>query len=132
MKEQLEQIRRNALAALDAADTPAALEELRVKLLGKKGEYYLKARQSTNELQSVVQGKESGIAQARDALSQAQEEYQTAQQQEGEFSRQLEALEASDTLENAVQRQQELRALASQQQQDVESEKTRKPRSRRP
>lgn len=38
MKEQLEQIKLNALAALDAADTPAALEELRVKLLGKKGE----------------------------------------------------------------------------------------------
>ena len=38
MKEQLEQIKFNALAALDAADTPAALEELRVKLLGKKGE----------------------------------------------------------------------------------------------
>ena len=38
MKEQLEQIRQNALAALDAAGTPAALEELRVKLLGKKGE----------------------------------------------------------------------------------------------
>ena len=38
MKEQLEQIRQSALAALDAADTPAALEDLRVKLLGKKGE----------------------------------------------------------------------------------------------
>ena len=38
MKAQLEQIRINALAALDAAETPAALEELRVKLLGKKGE----------------------------------------------------------------------------------------------
>ncbi|MGM9549799.1 MAG: phenylalanine--tRNA ligase subunit alpha [Faecousia sp.] len=38
MKEQLEQIKVNALAALDAASTPAALEELRVKLLGKKGE----------------------------------------------------------------------------------------------
>ena len=38
MKEQLEQIKQNALAALDAANTPAALEELRVKLLGKKGE----------------------------------------------------------------------------------------------
>ena len=38
MKEQLEQIKCNALAALDAAETPAALEELRVKLLGKKGE----------------------------------------------------------------------------------------------
>ena len=38
MKAQLEQIKLNALAALDAAETPAALEELRVKLLGKKGE----------------------------------------------------------------------------------------------
>ena len=38
MREQLEQIKLNALAALDAADSPAALEELRVKLLGKKGE----------------------------------------------------------------------------------------------
>ena len=38
MKEQLELIKSNALAALDAAATPAALEELRVKLLGKKGE----------------------------------------------------------------------------------------------
>ena len=38
MKEQLALIKSNALAALDAAETPAALEELRVKLLGKKGE----------------------------------------------------------------------------------------------
>ena len=38
MKEQLELIKQNALAALEAADSPAALEELRVKLLGKKGE----------------------------------------------------------------------------------------------
>ena len=38
MREQLEQIKVNALAALDAAATPADLEELRVKLLGKKGE----------------------------------------------------------------------------------------------
>ena len=38
MKEQLEQIKLNALAALEEAATPAALEELRVKLLGKKGE----------------------------------------------------------------------------------------------
>ncbi len=38
MKQQLEEIRVRALAALDKADTPAALEELRVKLLGKKGE----------------------------------------------------------------------------------------------
>ncbi len=38
MKQQLEEIRLRALAALDEADSPAALEELRVKLLGKKGE----------------------------------------------------------------------------------------------
>ena len=38
MKEQLESIRQQALAALEDAATPAALEELRVKLLGKKGE----------------------------------------------------------------------------------------------
>ena len=38
MKEQLESIRQRAFAALEEASTPAALEELRVKLLGKKGE----------------------------------------------------------------------------------------------
>ncbi len=38
MKEQLENIRAAAMSALDAADSPAALEDLRVKLLGKKGE----------------------------------------------------------------------------------------------
>ena len=38
MKQQLESIRQQALAELDAAATPAQLEELRVKWLGKKGE----------------------------------------------------------------------------------------------
>ncbi len=38
MKEQLEQIKNHALAALESATSPAALEEIRVKLLGKKGE----------------------------------------------------------------------------------------------
>ena len=38
MKQQLENIRAQAMAALDAAETPAALEELRVQYLGKKGE----------------------------------------------------------------------------------------------
>ena len=38
MKQQLENIRRQALASLEEASTPAALEELRVKWLGKKGE----------------------------------------------------------------------------------------------
>ncbi len=38
MKEQLEQIKIRALEQLDNAATPAELEELRVRLLGKKGE----------------------------------------------------------------------------------------------
>ena len=38
MKVQLEQIKQQALSALEAADTPAALDEVRVKFLGKKGE----------------------------------------------------------------------------------------------
>ena len=38
MKEQLQLIKQNALEALAAAQSPADLEELRVKYLGKKGE----------------------------------------------------------------------------------------------
>lgn len=38
MKQQLEEIRQRALCALDEASSPAALEDLRVRLLGKKGE----------------------------------------------------------------------------------------------
>ena len=38
MKQQLENIRQQALASLDAAASPAELEDLRVKWLGKKGE----------------------------------------------------------------------------------------------
>ena len=38
MKEQLEQIKLQALQALNEADSPAALEDLRVRFLGKKGE----------------------------------------------------------------------------------------------
>ena len=38
MKQQMETIRQQAMSALEAAQTPAALEELRVQYLGKKGE----------------------------------------------------------------------------------------------
>ena len=38
MKQQLELIKQEAMAALEAAASPAALEELRVKYLGKKGD----------------------------------------------------------------------------------------------
>ena len=38
MKEQLAKIEREALEAITGAEDPAALDELRVKYLGKKGE----------------------------------------------------------------------------------------------
>lgn len=38
MKQQMEQIRQQAINALDAVCTPAELEELRIRFLGKKGE----------------------------------------------------------------------------------------------
>ena len=38
MKEQLAKIEREALEAITGAGDPAALDELRVKYLGKKGE----------------------------------------------------------------------------------------------
>ena len=38
MKEQLAKIRAQALSALESARDAAALDELRVKYLGKKGE----------------------------------------------------------------------------------------------
>ena len=38
MKQQLENIRQQALCALECASTPAELEEIRVRFLGKKGE----------------------------------------------------------------------------------------------
>lgn len=38
MKEQLNNIKQQAISALESASTPAELEELRVRFLGKKGE----------------------------------------------------------------------------------------------
>ncbi len=38
MKEQLELIKKQAMEALEEADSPAALDEIRVRYLGKKGE----------------------------------------------------------------------------------------------
>ncbi|MBQ4642986.1 MAG: phenylalanine--tRNA ligase subunit alpha, partial [Oscillospiraceae bacterium] len=38
MKEQLEQIRLEAKKALELCEDPKALEELRIRYLGKKGE----------------------------------------------------------------------------------------------
>ena len=38
MKAQLEQIKQQAVASLNDATTPAALEEIRIRFLGKKVE----------------------------------------------------------------------------------------------
>ena len=38
MKERLESIRREAIEAIQAADVPEKLNDVRVKFLGKKGE----------------------------------------------------------------------------------------------
>ena len=38
MKEQLEQIKASAVSAINASETEQALEEVRVRYLGKKGE----------------------------------------------------------------------------------------------
>ena len=38
MKEKLEQIKAEAIAALNSVDLPADLENVRVRFLGKKGE----------------------------------------------------------------------------------------------
>ena len=56
MKEQLEQIKANALTALEAAATPAALEELRVKLLGKKGWFYTVAGPKARGIDGPTEG----------------------------------------------------------------------------
>ena len=66
MKQQLENIRIQALADLEAASTPAALEELRVRLLGKKGELTavlkMMGKLSPEERPIVVDGPEVELA----------------------------------------------------------------------
>ena len=78
MQAQLELIRQQAMTALDEATTPAALEELRVKLLGKKGELtsVLKQMGQLSPEQRPVMGQ---IANAvRSAIEQKLEERKTA------------------------------------------------------
>ena len=74
MKEKLEQIRQEALAALESAGTAAELDALRVKYLGKKGELtaVLKQMGSLSTEERPVIGQLAN--QVRAALEQALEE----------------------------------------------------------
>ena len=67
MKEKLKQIRESAMAQLGAIDSSEALEQLRVKLLGKKG-----------ELTAVLRGMGSLSAEERPAVGQVATEVREA------------------------------------------------------
>ena len=90
MKEQLEQIRRDALAALAGAADGEALEALRVKYLGKKGELtgLLKQMGKLSPEERPVMGQVAN--EVREALTQALEERRQALAQT-ELERRLEA-----------------------------------------
>ena len=70
MKAQLEQIKQQALAALEAAQTPADLDELRIKVLGKKGEL----NALMEEFKQVPAEQKREVGQKINALKQAAQE----------------------------------------------------------
>ena len=78
MKEQLAKIEREALEAITAAQDPAALDELRVKYLGKKGELtaVLKMMGKLSPEERPIMGQLANDVRA--ALEQALEERGTA------------------------------------------------------
>ena len=55
MKQQLEQIKIQATESLAQASTPAELEELRVRFLGKKGELTAVLKQMEKHWEKVLQ-----------------------------------------------------------------------------
>ena len=78
MKEQLEQIKLRAIEELNNAATPAALEELRIRLLGKKGELtaVLKQMGSLSPEERPVMGQLANSVRA--VIEQTLEERKTA------------------------------------------------------
>ena len=78
MKEQLEQIKLRAIEELNNATTPAALEELRIRLLGKKGELtaVLKQMGSLSPEERPVMGQLANSVRA--VIEQTLEERKTA------------------------------------------------------
>lgn len=91
-------------------------------VLGKKGQYYLAARQFTQQRQTEVKSLEDKVALTQQALEEARAGHQEAEQQVGELSRQLNELNAGGDLKQAMQRKEECRRQVEQQQEAVERE----------
>lgn len=91
-------------------------------VLGKKGQYYLAARQFTQQRQTEVKSLEDKVALTQQALEEARAGHQEAEQQVGELSRQREVLREGSDLDSAVRRKEECRRQAVQQQEAVERE----------
>lgn len=91
-------------------------------VLGKKGQYYLTARQFTQQRQAEVQSLEDKVALTQKMLEAARASHRETEQQVGELSRQLEVLREGSDLDNAVRRKEECRRQAAQQQEAVARE----------
>lgn len=91
-------------------------------VLGKKGQYYLAARQFTQQRQTEVKSLEDKVALTQQALEEARAGHQEAEQQVGELSRQLNELNAGGDLKQAMQRKEECRRQAAQQQETIDRE----------
>lgn len=91
-------------------------------VLGKKGQYYLAARQFTQQRQTEVKSLEDQVALTQQALEEARAGHQEAEQQVGELSRQLNELNAGGDLKQAMQRKEECRRQAAQQQETIDRE----------
>lgn len=91
-------------------------------LLGKKGQYYLAARQFTQQRQNEVKSLEDKVALTQKALEEARAGHQEAEQQVGELSRQLEVLREGSDLDSAVLRKEECRRQVTQQQENIDRE----------
>ena len=91
-------------------------------VLGKKGQYYLAARQFTQQRQTEVKSLEDKVALTQQALEEARAGHQEAEQQVGELSRQLEVLREGSDLDSAVCRKEECRRQAAQQQKAIDQE----------
>ena len=91
-------------------------------VLGKKGQYYLAARQFTQQRLDEVQGLEDQVALAQKSLEEARESHREAEQQVGELSRQLEVLREGNDLDSAVRRKEECLRQVAQQQESIDRE----------
>ena len=91
-------------------------------VLGKKGQYYLAARQFTQQRQTEVKSLEDQVTLTQQALAEARTGHREAEQQVGELSRQLNELNAGGDLKQAMQRKEECRRQAAQQQETIDRE----------